>query len=151
MAIGTNDAVQKFGTQDSLDNTSSAVLDGAFSVAADLLSWTNDDNAKAASVVLQAPFVAAPATDGYINLFLRPLNIQSTNDSDVPTAIYSHVFVGSFPTRNSATTQYIPIDISLLNTKDSQEYELYIENQAGQTLPAGWVIYITPHTIGPHA
>jgi len=77
--------------------------------------------------------------------------VQSTNDQDVPDANFGHVFVGSFPLNDVTTGQYISIDIALPNTVTSQQYEFYVENQSGQSLPAGWDIYVTPKTIGPHA
>lgn len=151
MAIGTDSAIEFFGTQDTLGTTSSAVSDAAYSVAADLSTWPNDDDAPQASVVLLANFSVAPDVNSVINLYLRLLDIQSTNDQDVPDANFQHVYVGSFPLNDVTTAQHIPIDISLPNTKTSQNYEFYVENQSGQSLPAGWDIFVTPKTLGPHA
>jgi len=151
MAIGTSSAIEFFGTQDTLGTSSAAVADAAFSIASDLSTWTNDDDAPQASVVLLANFSVAPTANTYINLYLRLLNVQSTNDQDVPDANFGHVFVGSFPLNDVTTAQYSTIDISLPNTVTSQQYEFYVENQSGQSLPAGWDIYVTPKTIGPHA
>ncbi len=151
MAIGTNDFIDKYGTQDTLGTSSSAVADTGFSVAADLSTWTNDDDAPFASVVLLANFSVAPDADSIVELYLRPLNIQGTNDSDVPDANMRHVSVGSFPLNDVTTAQYITIDIVLPNTVTSQQYEFYVRNQSGQSLPAGWDIYVTPKTIGPSA
>ena len=49
MAIGTNSAIDFFGTQDDLDSTSALVASNAFSIASDLVTWTNDDDAKEAA------------------------------------------------------------------------------------------------------
>jgi len=84
MAIGTSAAIEFFGTQDTLGTSSAAVADAAFSIASDLSTWTNDDDAPQASVVLLANFSVAPTANTYINLYLRLLNVQSTNDQDVP-------------------------------------------------------------------
>ena len=43
------------------------------------------------------------------------------------------------------------MDIGLPNSVTSQQYEFYVENSSGQSLPAGWDIYVTPKAIGPHA
>ncbi|MGR3220769.1 MAG: hypothetical protein ACUZ8H_13275 [Candidatus Anammoxibacter sp.] len=150
MAIGADAAIEFFGTQDTLGTSSSAVANNAFSVAVDLSTWVNDDDAPQASIVLLANFSVAPDTNSVINLFLRPLNIQSTNDGDVPDANFLHIFVGSFPLNDVTTAQYINIQISLPNNATSQNYEFYVENKSGQSLPAGWDIFVTPKTLGPH-
>lgn len=151
MTIGTGSLIDFFGTQDTLGTSSSSVADGAFSIAADLSTWTNDDDATFASVVLLANYTVAPTANSVINLYLRLLNIQGTNDQDIPDVNFRHVYVGSFPLNDVTTAQYIPLIIDLPNNFESQEYEFYIENDAGQTLPAGWDIFVTPKAIGPHA
>ena len=151
MAIATDAAIEFFGTQDTLGTSSAAVANDAFSIAGDLSTFTNDDDAPQASVILLANFSVAPDANSSINLYLRPLNIQSTNDGDVPDANFQHIFVGSFPLNDVTTAQYILITIALPNTKTSQEYEFYVENKSGQSLPAAWDIFVTPKTIGPHA
>ena len=151
MAISTGAAIEFFGTQDTLGTTSAAVANNAFSIAGDLSTWVNDDDAPQASVILLANFSVAPTANSSINLYLRLLDIQSTNDQDVPDANFQHTYVGSFPLNDVTTAQYIAIDISLPNTVTSQNYEFYVENKSGQSLPAGWDIYVTPKTLGPHA
>ena len=151
MAIGTSSAVEFFGTQDTLGTSSAAVADGSFSIAGDLSTWTNDDDAVMAAVILLANFSVAPDASSSINLYLRPLAIQSTNDQEVPDANFQHTYVGSFAVNDVTTAQYVTIEISLPNTKTSQGYEFYVENQTGQSLPAGWDIYVTPKAVGPAA
>lgn len=56
MAISTDAAVEFFGTQDTVTSSSSSVADNAFSVAGDITTWTNDDDAPMASIVLEATF-----------------------------------------------------------------------------------------------
>lgn len=151
MAIGTGTAVNFFGTQDTLGTSSSSVSNDAFSVAADLSTWVNDDDAPQASVTLSCNFSSAPTANSSLNLYVRLLNVQSTNDNTVPDANFQHRYVGSFPLNDSTVAQYISIDISLLNAYTSQQYEFYIENKSGQSLPSGWDLDITPKSIGPHA
>lgn len=151
MAISTNAAIEFFGTQDTLGSSSAAVADAAFSIAGDLSTWVNDDDAPQASVVFKADFSVAPDANSSINLYLRPLNIQSTNDQDIPDANFLHTYVGTFPLNNVTTAQYISLIIDLPNNATSQNYEFYVENQSGQSLPAGWDIFVTPKTLGPHA
>lgn len=151
MAISTGTAVEFFGTQDTLGTTSAAVSNNAFSIAGDLSTWTNDDDAISASVTILANFSVAPTASTSINLYLRLLAVQSTNDGTVPDANFQHTYVGSFPLNDSTVAQYITIDIGLPNTKANQTYEFYVENKSGQSLPAGWDIYVTPKAIGPAA
>lgn len=150
MAIETNSAIHFFGTQDTLGTSSAAVADDAFSIAGDLSTWTNDDDAPMASVTLLANFSVAPTANTVCNLYLRPLDVQSTNDGTVPDANFQHMYAGSFPLNDSTVAQYITIDIALPNAYTSQQYEFYIENKSGQSLPASWDLYVTPKTIGPH-
>lgn len=151
MAIGTDSAIHFFGAQDALDDTSAAVADGGFSVGGDLLSWPNTDDAPAASVTLLVNFSVAPTANTVINMYLRLLNVEGANNAPVPDGNFQHSYAGSFPLNDSTAAQYITIDISLPNGSTGQEYEFYIENQSGQTLPAGWDIFVTPKTVGPKA
>ena len=155
MAITTDAAVNFFGTQDTLGGTATAaIVDAAFSTidaTTGSVSWTNDDDAPQASVTALIDYAVAPDVNSVVNLYLRPLNTQSTNDQEIPDANFTHTYVGSFPVNDVTTNQYITIDISLPNGQTSQQYEFYIENSTGQTIQAGWDIYVTPKTIGPHA
>jgi hypothetical protein len=151
MAISTDALIEFFGTQDTVTSLSSSVTNGSFSVAGDVTTWTNDDDAPMASVVFEGTYSVAPDANSSVNLYARLMNIQSTNDQDAPDANYGHVYLGSFPLNDVTTAQYISIDVTLPNTKTSQEYEFYIENDGGQTLSAGWDLYVTPKTYGPHA
>ena len=149
MAIGTDSAVEFFGTQDKITGSGGTVVDGAFGAAA--TTWTNDDDAPMASIVLEVTYSSAPDANSSVNLYARPLDIQSTNDGGVPDANFGHVYLGSFPLNDVTSAQYIAIDIRLPNTKTSQEYNFYIENNGGQTISPTWDLYVTPKTIGPHA
>jgi hypothetical protein len=151
MAIGSNSAIEFFGTQDTVTSTSSAVTDGSFSVAGDITTWTNDDDAPAAAVVFEGTYSVAPDVNSTVSLFARLMNIQSTNDQEIPDSNFQHTYLGSFPLNDVTTEQFVAIEVGLPNTKSSQEYDFYIQNNAGQTVSAGWDIHVTPKTIGPHA
>ena len=151
MTIATGAAVEFFGTQDTLGTSSAAVSDAAFSIAGDLSTFTNDDDALTASVTLLSSFAVAPTANSAVNLFYRLLNVQSTNDDSVPDANFQHSFAGSFPLNDATGAQYATIEISLKNGYTSQQYEFYIQNESGQTISAGWDLYVTPKAVGPHA
>jgi hypothetical protein len=151
MAIGTNDAIDKFGTQDTLGTTSAAVADDAFSIAGDLSTWVNDDDTREVFFVLLANFSVAPAANSVINLFARPLNIVGTNDAEVPDANMKQGFLGSF-IMNDVTTEQTPWLISRVpNSYTSSNHEFFIENKTTQSLPSGWDLSATPLTLGPKA
>lgn len=151
MPISTNAAIEFFGSQTTLNNTTAAVANDAFSVAGDVNSWSNVDDAPQASMTLLANFSVAPDANSSINLYAKLDNIEGTNDQDVPDANFQHTYLGSFPLNNATTAQYINISISLPNTYTSQAYIFYVENKSGQSLPIGWDLFITPKTLGPHA
>ena len=151
MAIGTDAAIDFFGSQSSLDNTSGAVTDGSFSVTGDLNSWTNSDDAPEASMVFEGTYSTAPDVGSDVLLFAQLLNVESTNDAPVPDANYPHIYMGRFALDNVTTAQYITIDIDLPNYKTSSVYHFFIKNQAGQTLSAGWDLHPAAKTEGPHA
>lgn len=151
MAILKDSAIHFFGDQDTLGDSSAIVANNGFSLSTDVLVWINDDDAPMASVTLFADFAVPPTANTSVNLYMRLMNVQGANNATVPDANFQHMYVGSFPLNDSTLTQYITLDISLPNTMTSQNYEFYVENKSGQSLPAGWDIYITPKTIGPHA
>ena len=151
MAIGTDAAVEFYGTQDTVTSSSSSVASGAFSVSGDITTWTNDDDAPQAAVVFEGTYSTAPDANSYVNLYARLMNVQSTNDQDAPDANFPHFYLGSFPLNDVTSAQYCVIEVDLPNTKTSQEYDFYIENEGGQTLSSGWDLYVTPKTLGPHA
>ena len=150
MAIGTDSAIEFFGTQTTLAGSGGTVVDGAF--AASVATFTNSDDAPMAAIILEATFSVAADANSSVNLFAELVDIQGTNDSQSPSSTFSSVYLGSFPLDSSTTSaQYIPIDIRLPNVETSQQYIFSIENNGGQTISSGWDLYITPKTIGPHA
>tara|TARA_S200002703_G_scaffold1263_1_gene2211 strand:+ start:11535 stop:11999 length:465 start_codon:yes stop_codon:yes gene_type:complete len=154
MAIGSDTAIHFFGTQDTLDNTTSSVLDGAFSDGTnDLSAWTNDDDAPMAHAVFEGTFSVAPDAGSSVALYARKIDIGNagTEDEDAPDANNTSSYVGSFGLNDVTSAQTKGILISLPNSKTSQIYNFYIQNNAGQTLSASWSLHITPVAIGPHA
>lgn len=159
MAIASNSLIDFFGTQDLITHatTAGAITDGSFSVvqAADVLPWTNDDDAPTCVMVLKCQFATLPTDGNKINIYARKLNVQSTNDSPVPDAVNLDQFIGSFTVDGTiAVTNdswLVTNWLTLPNHITSQIYEMYIENKTGQTITSGWTMYVTPVTKGPHA
>ena len=81
----TNDMIRKFFTTDAIDDgTTSAILNGEFSVAGDITTWTNTDDATHGVFILNATFSAAPTANTTIDLFAQLMNIDGTSDAPVP-------------------------------------------------------------------
>ena len=150
MAITSN--VHQFGTQDTVSagGGTSAVAAGSKSVQADVIPWTNDDDAPEASFVLGgATYATAPSAYATVSLFARLLNVDSTNDSEQPDANYDGIWLGDFKLNDVTTAQYPTVDAKLPNAGASQEYEFYIRNNdATQSMSAGWTLKVTPRSRG---
>ena len=157
MAIGTDDAIRKYGTEDTVTagGGTSAVSSAAYSASGDAAAWTNDDDSDQASAVLKFQYPSGTITTGGVQLLCRLLNIDSTNDEPALTANWTGHYLASFRTGTgmSATTDYyIQSGPFLLPSKQtSQEYEFYVLNSCNVTMTAGWTIKITPVADGPHA
>jgi len=156
MAIDGEDFIGKFGTQDQLDDgTTSTIADDAFSVAADISAWTNDDDAPYAAFVLECQFDTTMPTVGSIDLYARPLNVQSTNEPGLPDANHKSVYLGSFPidfgvANDTNFFTLIPF-ANLPNFQTSQQFEFYLHNNnTGQTIGVDWNLWVTPLALGPH-
>jgi hypothetical protein len=155
MAIGTDAAIEFFGSKTLLGSTTSTVLNDAFSDGTnDLDAWTNADDAPQATLALEFTTATTGDANSVLNLYARVMNVGSadTEDSETPDANFQHTYLGSFPHNNPATgEQAVSIVVSLPNVSSQQVYEFFIENKTGQTISAGWELTIRPKTLGPHA
>lgn len=151
MPISTGALVEFFGTQDTLGNTPTAIADDSMSLATDVVAWINDDDAPMASATLSVTFAVAPDVSTSVNLFVKVNNVQGTNDQQEPTVQKPHTYLGTFPVDAVTTAQFQTIDIALPNAYASTEFVFFIENKCGQTVPAGWDLFITPKSYGPKA
>lgn len=151
MTIGSNNAVEFFGTATALGNSSSAVATTAFSVAADVNQWANSLDALYASIVLSCTFSVAPTEGATIDLLARLIDVVGTGDMQVPASTWPKEYMGTFLLAPNTSIQYIPIEIALPNVKTAQIYEFYVRNNSTQSLPAGWDLQITAKAVGPKA
>ncbi|MCP5010110.1 MAG: hypothetical protein GY942_09050 [Aestuariibacter sp.] len=153
MAIDTGSAIEKFGTKDAVDDgTTSAISDGAMSAAADISAWTNDDDAPIAKLILLFQYPSGTLR-GNIDVHVRPINIDGTDDSPQPTTSNKVGYAGSFEIDPdmSATTDvpyvcYVPL--TPFSTKSSQEYEFYLFNDSGVQVSANWDLDVVPSALG---
>lgn len=160
MAIGTNDTIEKFGAQDTVQVASPAsISDGAFSLSTDVNIWINTDDAPFGYFVLELTAAGltggSPQTGGTIDLFTRMLNVAgSPNHAFTPEAGFEHYYLGTFPIENSDTDQRIVIGpIRIPNVMSNQQHQFYLKNNIGGSVATGdtWQLFITPVTFGPAA
>ncbi len=151
MAIGTDDAIFKFGTQDPLETSGGTITNNSYVAAT--TNWTNDDDAPLAALWAEFTFGTA-VTTGSIGCYFRLLDIEGTNDTPAVTADFPHVFVGSFPVVFNSTAIFrtaIPL-IQVPQMETSAAYTVYLKNEGtGQSVSSGWKLWVTPITEGPHA
>jgi hypothetical protein len=153
MAIGTNALIDFFGTQDQVDDTATAAIASA-AFSADQASWTNDDDAPFGVMVFRCQWATAPTDGSLINIYARKMDVQSTSDSPIPTAINTDQYIGSFVVDGDVainTNVFLVTNwLSLPNHQTSQIYNFYFQNSTGQQITSGWAAWITPCTRGPH-
>ena len=158
MTIGADAAIWFFGTQDVVDDgTTSTVADNTFSATADAkLDWTNDDDAPFGSAVLECQFDATMPNVGSIGLYARLLNVQGTDDENVPDGSYAPNFVGTFDIDFGVandTNMFLTIaHFEMPQAGVGQAIVWFIKNEGtGQTIGVDWNLWITPKAMGPHA
>lgn len=109
---------------------------------------TDGANFPDAKFVLSATYSVAPTEGTTLALYARPLDIDGTNDAEVPETTRPTVFVGTFVVNNVTTAQYI----ELLAQDVPWNAAYYIHNNStGQTVSAGWTLKVTPYTVAPAA
>ena len=126
---------------------------GSYSVAADLIDWTNTDDVMEASFVLQGAFSVATAANKSVYLYAQLKAVDGTNDAPIPTDNYGQIYLGAVGVKDGTTaTQYAPLtDVMIPATRSGQAIKFYIKNGAGQSLSAGWKLLITPKGVGAKA
>ena len=143
MTINTDGTIEEFGAKDPLDDTTtSSIIDANMSVQADAAEWTNTDDAAEIQLILMFQH-AAGSISGAINIHVRPIEVDGTNDTPIPTTADQLGYAGSFvldASQATATDTFYTAKIPLtpFSTKSQQKYEFYLLNDSGQTMSAGW-------------
>lgn len=93
--------------------------------------------------VLTGTFGGNPAENTVLALCARPLQLDGTNDAEVPETTRPTRLLGYFTVNNVNTLQVM--DLVALDLPRKAEY--YIHNAGtGQALMAGWQLRVTPRT-----
>lgn len=99
--------------------------------------------------VLGFTFGTAPVENSIIALYARPLDIDGTNDSEVPESgalTFKGEYIGGFVVNNVITIQYA----RCVGRNLPALANYYLHNAAtGQSIAAAWTLKITPLTLGP--
>ena len=91
--------------------------------------------------VLSCSFSTAPTEGDLVHLYIRPLNIDGSNNATIPEDGYEHIFVGSFSVKDTTAQQYIKLPGIPLLEGDQQ---FYIKNDTDQTMDSDYVVKVTP-------
>ena len=116
--------------------------DASYSLSADGSDYPDAD------FVLTVTFGTAPTEGSAISLYARPLNVDGEADAEAPESTRPTVFVGNFVVNNVTTPQ--SMTLRAFDLPDVADYYLY-NNGTGQSMSSGWVLKVTPRTIGPAA
>jgi hypothetical protein len=135
-----------YGTQKTLEANGASITSTSFAQADDAgVSSSDTGDYPDGDFALTCTFGTAPAANKAINVYVQPLNIDDTSDSPSPSANFKRHFVGAFVPNNVNTAQTL-----FLRAYDlPKEFNVWLENQGGQTISAGWVLKFTPRTVGP--
>lgn len=95
---------------------------------------------------LSCAFGTGPTENTTVDLYLQPLNIDGTSDSEPPentTGFKGEWYVGSFILNNVTTTQYHHLIVENVPA----EFAAWLHNNGGQTLSSGWKLVATPRAL----
>lgn len=99
-----------------------------------------------AEFVLTGTFSTAPTEGATFALYAQPLAIDGTANSQTPEVTRATVFIGTFTVDNVTTSQSMPLNgIYAMDVPRKANYFVY-NNGAGQMLPSGWKLTVTPRT-----
>lgn len=122
------------------NNTLAQADDANYDVVSDGASYPD------AEFVLVGAFGTAPTEGTQIALYARPLDIDGTNDTEVPEAARPTVFIGSFTVNNVTTTQNMVLN-GIFAQDVPKKADYYIHNSGtGQTMSSGWKLIVTPRS-----
>ena len=138
------------GTPKTLEANGASIANNALELADDAGYSVSVDGSyyPDAKFVLAATFGTAPTEGTTLALYARPLDIDGTNDAEVPEMARPTVFIGTFVVNNVTTAQYI--ELLAQDVPWSASYYIH-NNGTGQTVSAGWTLKVTPCTVAPAA
>lgn len=151
----TNEVLWKYAASVPITTSGASIASAAFAAGSSGMASAQHSNYPYADFTLFVSGLGAStasAGNGYVALYQIRQNAEGNSSADGVTAstAYRGGFVGSFQIPNSqasTTTCYIPLE----NVPLSQDAVYVIENQAGQSMNAGWALTCTPKSWVPSA
>lgn len=149
----TNETKVFLGTVRVLEASGASITNGSV-VQADDASNNRDSGSDGvgypdAEFYLSCTFATAPTEGAVLSLYARPLDIDGTNDSEVPEATRPTIFIGNFVVNNVTSAQYLPLQ-GMYARDIPKLADYYIHNNGtGQTVSSGWKLQLVPRTRGP--
>jgi len=140
------EVIRAYGTPVTLEANGGTIANNGITQANDATYSVASDGANYphARIVISFAYATAPTEGTTLSLVARALNVDGTNDADVPEFTRQDRFLGEVRVNNVTTTQYSP-PVFVFDVPD--EFELYVANNGtGQTVSAGWKAVITPMT-----
>ena len=142
-----NEAIRTYGTTRTLEASGASCANAAVVQADDatLDLPTNDSNFPHARFVLTVAYGTNPTVGTLIELIAAEQDVDSTTDTNNPTAADRNKLVGGFVVFNQTAAQTLVCDVYDLPPKAN--YWLY--NNTGQTISSTWTLKATPFTYKP--
>lgn len=97
-------------------------------------------------VLSSVVFSVVPTEGSLLSLYAQPLDIDGTDDAEVPEATRPTVFIGNFVVNNVAAQK--PMELLVQDVPWFASYYLH-NNGTGQSINAGWALKVTPCTYAP--
>lgn len=146
----SGETILKLGTPKTLEASGAAIANNTLAQADDANYSVATDGAyyPDAKFVIAVSFATAPTEGTTLALYAQPLDIDGTNDAEIPEISRPTVFVGSFAVNNVTTAQYI--ELLAQDVPWTAAYYLH-NNGTGQTVSAGWTLKVTPCTVAAAA
>lgn len=141
-----NEIKKVYGTQKTVSTSIAAIANNAISAAVGTYSATDTLDYPDADFVLVVTFATAPTEGSTIDLLVRPMDVQGTNDTEAPQATYQPHRIGTFVVDNVTAAQYL--FCSGFDLPKAGELYLY-NNTTGQSTSANASLYMTPRTLAP--
>lgn len=148
MPIPSGTPIEWRGTTKTLEASGGSITNNSV-VQADDASYnisTDGEGVVDAEFALSFTYATAPTEGTPLALYARPLNVDSTGDTEVPELARPTMYIGSFIVNNVTTLQYA----ICRGTDLPLEADYYIANVAtGQTVSSGWTLKVTPIGVTP--
>lgn len=149
MSLNRDDEREGFGKQDLVTNASAIVLTNSFSIASDVVDWSNTDNTAIAMAILTfTPSLITTAGDT-IKLYASKNLVDGIKSELFPSLTNKKQLLATFVIGASAAEQTVTAEIDLDNCKPSQSYSFAIESLLTTvSVNAGWSLIIAPKASG---